>query len=179
MLSGGDSDPVDNTPQSWLKMAIEFQDLSLKTRLKIPIVYGVDAVHGHNNILGATVFPHNIGMGATRSAELAAAEARVTSEELLGTGIRWAFGPCIAVAQDERWGRTYESYGTDPALAGELGAAQVRGFQGDNFAGPNTVLACAKHYMGDGGTAGGKDQGDDRCDEATLRNIICRLTRRR
>ncbi|HWD18754.1 MAG TPA: glycoside hydrolase family 3 N-terminal domain-containing protein [Verrucomicrobiae bacterium] len=169
VLSGGDSDPADNSVQSWLKMAMEFQELSLQTRLKIPIIYGVDAVHGHNNVLGAVIFPHNIGMGATHNAELSEAEGRVTAEELLGTGIRWGFDPCIAVAEDERWGRTYESYGTSPELAGELGAAQVRGLQAGEFSTPVSVLACAKHYMGDGGTHGGKDQGDDRCDEAALR----------
>jgi beta-glucosidase len=169
VLSGGDSDPATNTAQAWLKMATDFEDQALKTRLAIPIIYGIDAVHGHNNILGAVVFPHNVGIGASHNAELAAAEGRVTAEEIRGTGINWAFAPCLAVAEDERWGRTYESYGTDPSLVGELGAANVRGLQGQNLSDAHSVLACAKHYVGDGGTQGGKDQGDDRCDEATLR----------
>jgi len=169
VLSGGDSDPVDNTPQSWLKLATQCEEWALKTRLQIPILYGIDAVHGHNNILGAVIFPHNIGIGATHNPALAEAEGRVTAEELLGTGIQWAFAPCVAVAENERWGRTYESYGTSPDLVGELGAANVRGLQGGDFSGGNFVLACAKHYLGDGGTFNGKDQGDDHCDEATMR----------
>jgi len=169
VLSGGDSDPSDNTPQTWFKWATEFEKFGDQTRLKIPVLYGVDAVHGHNNILGATVFPHNIGIGATHNPELAEAEGRVTAEEILGTGMQFAFAPCLAVAENERWGRTYESYGTSPDLASQLGAANVRGLQNGEF-GPNSVLACAKHYMGDGGTFNGKDQGDDKCDEATLRS---------
>lgn len=169
VLSGGDSDPSDNTPQSWLKLATQCEGWSRQTRLKIPILYGIDAVHGHNNILGAVIFPHNIGMGATHDPALAEAEGRVTAEEILGTGINWAFAPCIAVAENERWGRTYESYGTLPDLVGEMGAANVRGLQTDSLSNPLSVLACAKHYLGDGGTFNGRDQGDDHCVEATLR----------
>jgi len=173
ILSGGSSDPADgNLPEAWRKMVQGFQLEALQTRLKIPIIYGIDAVHGHNNIDGAVIFPHHIGMGATHNPKLVEAAERVTAEEVAGTGIRWAFAPCIAVAQDERWGRTYESYGEDPLLVSELGAAAVRGFQGAKLsAEPSSVLACAKHFIGDGGTENGKDQGNTVCDEATLRRL--------
>jgi beta-glucosidase len=173
VLSGGDSDPPEgNSPQSWLKFATGFEAYALQTRLKIPLIYGIDAVHGHNNIDGAVIFPHNIGMGAAHDPQLVEREERVTAEEMAGTGIRWAFAPCIAVAQDERWGRTYESYSEDPALVSELGAAAVQGFQGDQLSSnPTSVLACAKHFLGDGGTKDGKDQGNMVCDEATLRKL--------
>lgn len=171
VLSGGGSDPSDNSPQGWLKLSTECQSWAGKTRLKIPLLYGVDAVHGHNNVEGAVIFPHNIGLGATRNAALVERAARVTAQEIAGTGINWAFAPCIAVAQDPRWGRTYESFSDSPEVAGELGAAAVRGLQGDSFSKPASVLACAKHFVGDGGTRGGVDQGDTVVDEATLRKI--------
>jgi beta-glucosidase len=173
VLSGGSSDPADgNSPQSWLKMVTSFQDEALQTRLKIPILYGIDAVHGHNNIDGAVIFPHHVGMGATHDPKLVMRAEQVTAQEVAGTGIRWAFAPCVAVARDEHWGRTYESYGEDPALVSELGAAAVRGFQGRKLsADPDCVLACAKHFLGDGGTENGKDQGNTVCDEATLRKL--------
>jgi beta-glucosidase len=171
VLSGGDSDPMDNSPQSWAALTAECQSWAEKTRLKIPLLYGIDAVHGHNNVEGAVIFPHNIGMGATHDPNLVEQAGRVTAEEMAGTGINWAFAPCVAVAQDPRWGRTYESFSDSPALAGELGAAEVRGFQGDNFSKPASVLACAKHFVGDGGTEGGVDQGNSVMDEATLRKI--------
>ena len=173
VLSGGGSDPPDgNSPQSWLKFATSFEAYASQTRLKIPLIYGIDAVHGHNKIDGAVIFPHNIGMGAAHDPQLVDREERVTAEELAGTGIRWAFAPCIAVAQDERWGRTYESFGEDPALVSELGTAAVHGFQGDQLsADPTSILACAKHFIGDGGTKNGKDQGNAVCDEATLRRL--------
>ncbi len=169
VLSGGGSDPGDNSPQGWLKLSQECQSWAGKTRLKIPLLYGIDAVHGHNNVLGATIFPHNIGLGATRNPKLVERAARVTAQEIAGTGINWTFAPCIAVAQDARWGRTYESFSDSPELAGELGAAAVRGFQGNNFKAPGSVLACAKHFVGDGGTKDGIDQGNTVVDEATLR----------
>ena len=174
VLSGGNSDPsTGNTAQDWLAFVNGFQQYALQTRLKIPILYGIDAVHGHNNIDGATVFPHHIGMGATRDAKLVERAERVTAEEVAGTGIRWAFAPCVTVPQDARWGRTYEGYNDDPALVAELGAASVRGFQGKQLsADPTSVLACAKHFIGDGGTTGGIDQGNTVCDEATLRRLF-------
>ncbi len=172
VLSGGSSDPsAGNSPAAWSDAVQQFRDEALKTRLKIPLIYGIDAVHGHNNIEGAVLFPHNIGMGATRNPKLVEREERVTAEEIAGTGIQWAFAPCIAVAQNERWGRTYESFGDSPDLVSPLGAAAVKGFQGRNLAGSASILACAKHYIGDGGTENGKDQGNDVCDEATLRKL--------
>jgi beta-glucosidase len=169
VLSGGSSDPTDNQPRTWLKMVREFESWSLRTRLKIPLLYGIDAVHGHNNVLGAVIFPHNIGLGATHNPVLVERAARATAEELAGTGIRWAFAPCIAVAQNDRWGRTYESFGESPELVSQLGAAAVRGFQGKRLSNSSSVLACAKHFVGDGGTLNGIDQGDMVCDEETLR----------
>ncbi len=174
VLSGGTSDPAEgNSVQAWLKFVSDFQNQALQTRLKIPLIYGIDAVHGHNNIIGATIFPHHLGMGATHDAKLVTRAERVTAEEVAGTGIRWAFAPCIAVVQDERWGRTYESYSEDPKLVSELGAASTTGFQGRKLsADPASVLACAKHFLGDGGTTNGIDQGNTVCDEATLRKLF-------
>jgi beta-glucosidase len=171
MLSGGGSDPTDNRPQTWLQAVNEYQSWALKTRLKIPLLYGVDAVHGHNNIDGAVVFPHNIGLGATHNPALVEQAEHITALEVAGTGIRWAFAPCIAVAQDERWGRTYESFGDSPELVSKLGAAAVSGFQGKKLSDSTSVLACAKHFIGDGGTQNGVDQGNAVCDEATLRKL--------
>ncbi len=171
MLSGGGSDPKDNRAQTWLETVKEYQSYALNTRLKIPLLYGIDAVHGHNNIDGAVIFPHSIGLGATHNSELAARAARVTAEEVAGTGMHWAFGPCVAVAQDIRWGRTYESFSDDTTLVSELGAAQVRGIQAP-LANGFSVLACPKHFLADGGTRNGIDQGDTVCDEATLRKIF-------
>jgi len=170
MLSGGGSDPADNSPATWKKTCDELQNWALKTRLQIPLLYGIDAVHGHNNVDGAVVFPHNIGLGATRNPNLVRNAARVTSREIAGTGMHWAFGPCVAVAQNIRWGRTYESFGADPDLVGRLGAAAVQGLQA-RLPGGFRVLACAKHYVGDGGTQNGVDQGNVVCDETTLRRI--------
>jgi beta-glucosidase len=174
MLSGGDSKPPgENNPATWVATCNELQSYALKTRLKIPLLYGIDAVHGHNDVIGTTIFPHHIGLGATRNPKLVEQAEHVTAEEVAGTGIRWAFGPCIAVVQDERWGRTYESYGQNPKLVSELGAAAVKGLQGDELSAKNdSVLACAKHFIGDGGTTGGKDQGNTVCDEATLRKLF-------
>lgn len=170
VLSGGGSDPAENTPQGWWQLVNECQTWAQKTRLKIPLLYGVDAVHGHNNVLGAVIFPHNIGLGATRNPALVEQAARVTAQEVAGTGINWAFAPCVAVAQDARWGRTYESFSDSPDVAGALGAAAVRGLQA-GFNQPDSVLACVKHFVGDGGTRNGVDQGDTVVDEATLRKI--------
>ena len=173
VLSGGSSDPADgNSAPAWLNQVQEFQAQALQTRLKIPILYGIDAVHGHNNIDGAVIFPHHVGLGSTHDPKLIQRAERVTAEEVAGTGIRWAFAPCLAVAQDEHWGRTYESYGEDTALVSKLGAAAVVGFQGKRLSPEGaSVLACAKHFIGDGGTENGKDQGNTVCDEATLRKL--------
>jgi beta-glucosidase len=171
VLSGGNSEIPDVSAAGWAAFTRGLQERALKTRLGIPILYGIDAVHGHNNVRGAVVFPHNIGLGCTRDAKLVEQTARVTAEEVLATGIQWTFAPCVAVPQDERWGRTYEGFGESPALAAELGAAAVRGFQQDSLAKPGSLLATAKHYVGDGGTTNGKDQGNTQVDEATLRRI--------
>ena len=171
VLSGGNSDPdTGNTARDWLNFVNQFQAQALQTRLKIPLIYGVDAVHGHNNIDGATIFPHHIGLGATHDAKLVQQAERVTAEEVAGTGIRWAFAPCVTVPQDAHWGRTYEGFSDNPELVSQLGAAATIGLQGKKLsAKPTSVLACAKHFIGDGGTTGGIDQGNTVCDEATLR----------
>ena len=179
ILSGGSSDPKEgNSLQAWTDLYDRLQQHTALTRLKIPLLYGVDAVHGHNNVLGAVIFPQNIGMGCTRNAALVEKAARITAEEVRATGIQWAFAPCVTVPQDIRWGRTYEGYSEDPEVVKTLGEAAVRGFQGNDLANPLAVLACSKHYLGDGGTAfgssrGGRglDQGDMRVDEATLRRV--------
>ena len=171
ILNGGGGGPSPNVPQNWIKVVNDYESWSLKTRLKIPLLYGVDAVHGHNNVDGAVIFPHNIGLGATHNPALVEQAEHITALEVAGTGIRWAFGPCIAVAQNERWGRTYESFGNSPDLVSELGAAAVRGFQGKKLSDPTSVLACAKHFIGDGGTKDGVDQGNDVCDESTIRKL--------
>src|SRR3984957_10647197 len=179
VLSGGDSDPKEgNSLAAWTNLIDRYQKRALETRLSIPLLYGVDAVHGHNNILGAVVFPHNIGLGCTRNPALVEKVERVTAEEVRATGIQWAFAPCVTVPQDIRWGRTYEGFSEDPEVVKELAGPAVRGFQGTDLANPLAALACAKHFIGDGGTAFGSgrrdtglDQGDTRVDEAALRRI--------
>jgi len=179
ILSGGGADPAaGNSLLAWTAMYESLQAHSQATRLKIPLLYGIDAVHGHNNVKGTVIFPHNIGLGCTRDPELIEEIARVTAMEVQATGIQWTFAPCVTVPRDERWGRTYEGFSENPELVAVLGAAAVRGLQGDDLSDPLSILACAKHYVGDGGTAfgsaqGGRglDQGDTRVDEATLRRI--------
>ncbi|MEV6109580.1 glycoside hydrolase family 3 protein [Streptomyces sp. NPDC051940] len=179
VLSGGGGGPngEGGTAAQWADMVDDLQGHALQSRLGIPLLYGVDAVHGHNNVQGATLFPHHIGLGATRDADLVQRVEDITRQEVLGTGIRWTFAPCVCVPRDDRWGRTYEGYSEDPSIAGALGAAAVRGFQG-TAVGPSSVLATAKHYVADGGTAYGTgdsgyliDQGDARISEAELRSV--------
>ncbi|GAA2099479.1 glycoside hydrolase family 3 N-terminal domain-containing protein [Streptomyces albiaxialis] len=167
VLSGGGSAPATNTPAAWADMYDSFQRTALGTRLGIPMIYGADAVHGHNNVKGATVFPHHIGLGAARDARLTERIGRTTAEEMAGTGVDWNFAPCLCVARNDRWGRTYESYGETPQLPTVLGAAEIEGLQ--HRLGDPGVLATAKHYVGDGGTEGGDDQGDTRISEKELR----------
>ena len=175
LLSGGGSTPEGNTPEAWRKMVDEYQKLALSSRLGIPLVYGADAVHGHNNVYGATVFPHNLGLGATRNANLARLIGRATAEEVAATGVQWTFSPCLCVAQDERWGRTYESFGEDPEIATSLSSV-IDGYQWIPGR-PGSILSSAKHYVGDGGTKFGTstnpgyllDQGDTQVSEAELR----------
>jgi len=171
ILCGGNSEIKDESASGWANYYDTLQSYALKSRLKIPIIYGVDAVHGHNNVLGAVIFPHNIGMGCTNDPKLVEEEGQVTAEEIAGTGMNWDFAPCIAVARNERWGRTYESYGETPELVSEMGGAFVKGLQDTKLNSEKSVIACAKHFLGDGGTTNGKDQGNTECDEATLRKI--------
>ena len=171
VLSGGDSEPPDLSARGWATMVSAFQKQALATRLGIPILYGIDAVHGHNNVRGATVFPHNIGLGCTRNPKLVEEAGRVTAAEIAATGMHWNFAPCIAVPLDERWGRTYEGFGESPELAVLLGPPAIRGLQGGNMSEPGRVLATAKHFVGDGGTKGGVDRGDTAGDEKALRAI--------
>ncbi|WP_034594472.1 glycoside hydrolase family 3 protein [Hamadaea tsunoensis] len=169
ILSGGGSVPASNTPAGWADMYDELQKGALKAPLHIPMIYGVDAVHGHNNVRGATIFPHNIAIGATRDPALNEKIGRAVAEEVTGTGLDWDFGPCLCVARDDRWGRTYESYGEVPEIPGSM-TTIIDGLQGTP-GGPASVLATAKHYIGDGGTTGGKDQGDTEISEAQLRAV--------
>jgi beta-glucosidase len=181
VLNGGGTRPGDKrhaTPGDWLALADAYYDASMDTAdggVAIPIIWGTDAVHGHSNVFGATIFPHNIGLGAMRNPDLVREIGRVTAREVRVTGLDWTFSPTVAVAQDDRWGRTYESYGEDPALVRDYAAQLVLGLQGEpgtpEFLGPERVIATAKHYLGDGGTRQGDDRGDTRVTEAELRDI--------
>ena len=171
LLNGGGDAPPNNSPSGWADMYERFQTEALHTRLKIPMLYGTDAVHGHNNLRGAVIFPHNIGLGCSRNDSLVEAAARITAIEVAATGVDWTFAPCIAVPQDERWGRTYEGFSEDPELVARLGAAAIRGYQGLSLADSGSILACAKHYVGDGGTRNGTDQGNTILSEDELRRI--------
>jgi beta-glucosidase len=185
LLSGGDSDPkAGNDFQSWRELYNRFQARAVKTRPRIPILYGIDDVHGNSNVIGATIFPHNIGLGCTRNAELVEKAGRITAIEVRATGIQWGFAPCVTVPQDVRWGRTYEGFSDSPDVVKMLGEAAVRGMQGSGFGDPLGIAACAKHFAGDGGTAFGTglptgkgslhyplDQGDTRLNDADFRRI--------
>jgi beta-glucosidase len=185
VLSGGNSDPkAGNSLQAWTDLYDKLQTEALKSRLKIPLLYGIDAVHGHSNVLGAVIFPHNIGLGCTRNPDIVEKVGRITAIETRATGINWAFAPCVAVPRDERWGRTYEGFGETPELAKMMGVAATRGLQGKSMDDPLGVLACVKHWVGDGGTTWGTglpkqgttapwglDQGDTRVTEAELREL--------
>ncbi|WP_067458134.1 glycoside hydrolase family 3 protein [Actinomadura macra] len=171
VLSGGGSAPSPNNVRNWADMYDGFQRAALAAPLRVPILYGVDAVHGHNNVVGATIFPHNIGLGAARDPELVRRIGAATAEEMTGTGVDWNFAPCVCVARDDRWGRTYESFGEVPELPSSM-TTIIDGLQGSALGrGPTSVLATAKHYVGDGGTAGGRDQGDVRLSEEDLRAV--------
>ncbi len=180
ILSGGGSSPAPNTPEAWADMIDGFQQQALQTRLRIPLLYGTDAVHGHNNLEGAVIFPHNIGLGATRNPELVQKVAAVTAKEASATGIHWNFAPAVSVPQDIRWGRSYEGFSENPQLVSELGAAAIRGYQSGegslagedySFGEGSRLLATAKHFLGDGGTIGGVDQGDVVIGESVLREV--------
>ncbi|MFE5081208.1 glycoside hydrolase family 3 protein [Streptomyces mirabilis] len=176
LLSGGGSTPTPNTPAAWAKMIDAFQLRAQATRFQIPLIYGVDAVHGHNNLTGATIMPHNIGIGATRDPQLAERTGSVTAAEVRATGIPWDFAPCLCVTRDERWGRSYESFGEDPALVESM-ETMIQGLQGaangrdlkDN----NKVLATAKHFVGDGGT----EYGSSTTGSYTIDQGVTKVTR--
>ena len=191
VLSGGGGNPEENNVHEWRRMVEAYLSAALETRLSIPLVYGADAVHGHGNVRDAVVFPHNIGLGATRDADLVERIGRVTAAEVLATNIHWNFAPAVSVPQDIRWGRTYEGYSENTDLVAELGAAHTRGLQHRRESG-EWVLASVKHYVADGGTTwdsradvpGGDnenwqaasenwriDQGDAQIDEDTLRRV--------
>ncbi|MEV6025087.1 glycoside hydrolase family 3 N-terminal domain-containing protein [Streptomyces sp. NPDC052036] len=155
LLSGGGSTPTPNTPEAWAEMIDSFQLRAQATRFQIPLIYGIDAVHGDNNLAGATIMPHNIGIGATRDPQLAQQTGAVTASEVRATGIPWDFAPCLCVSRDERWGRSYESFGEDPALVKSMETI-IQGLQGRadgrDLSRNDKVLATAKHFVGDGGT---------------------------
>ncbi len=177
LLSGGGSTPDINEPSNWADMIDQYQYIAKQSRLSIPLIYGIDAVHGHNNVVGATIVPHNIGLGATRNVGLVKQLAQITAKEVRATGINWTFAPCVANSRDERWGRAYESFGENPELVSAMGKAQVEGFQGDDLSAKNSIVACTKHYIGDGaptwttGMHGMIDRGDAQIDETTLREL--------
>lgn len=179
LSGGGGYPPGNNTVEAWAAMVNGYQEAALSTRLAIPMLYGVDAVHGHGNLAGATLFPHNIGLGATRNPDLVAEIGRATAAEMIATGILWNYAPVLAVPQDIRWGRTYEGYSENTDLVTLLSTAMLRGLQGDNLADPLSVLGTPKHFVGDGGTAFGTspvnngliDRGVTDVDEATLRAV--------
>lgn len=183
VLSGGSSDPkTGNGLIDWTDHYDNLQSRTQKTRLRIPLLYGIDAVHGHSNVLGATLFPHNIGLGCSRNPALVRKAARLTAIETRATGINWTFAPCVTVPRDERWGRSYEGFGETPELARMMGEAAVRGYQGADLSNPTSLLACAKHWIGDGGTKYGTgrklkpdlqilDRGDVTLSESELRRL--------
>ena len=182
VFNGGNSDPGGkyNAPaKDWLTLADAFWDASVSDDPKlprIPSIWGIDAVHGHSNVVGATLFPHNIGLGAMRNPEIMRQIGAVTAIEMRVTGIDWTFAPTIAVVRDDRWGRTYEGFGETAEIATGYAGPLVEGLQGkvgdrDWLKGPH-IIATAKHFLGDGGTAGGKDQGDARMSETQLRTLF-------
>ncbi|MGH1493569.1 MAG: glycoside hydrolase family 3 protein [Acidimicrobiales bacterium] len=190
VLSGGGGNPTPNTASDWRAMVESFLAGALRSRLRIPLLYGTDAVHGHSNVVGATIFPHNIGLGAAGDPDLVEAVYRAAALETTATGSLWMFAPTLAVALDPRWGRTYEAFGDDPELVSELGTAAVRGIIGPDRTASGAALATIKHFVGDGGTGWGSvrpapwidfwdewsenwkiDQGDTEIDEATLRRV--------
>ncbi|MBI45502.1 MAG: beta-glucosidase [Candidatus Marinimicrobia bacterium] len=163
ILSGGGSVPEDNSIEGWANMYDSYQELAQQTRLKIPLIYGIDAVHGHNNVKGATIFPHNIGLGCTFDKKLVYKVADITAREVAATGIDWNFAPCLAIPQDERWGRYYEGYSEDPDLVADLGTATIKGYQ-NKLGKKHSIAACAKHFIGDGSTLWGTGDNDYKID---------------
>lgn len=173
VLNGGGGWPgMDRaaTPAQWRALSEQFQAAALQATPGIPLLWGTDAVHGHNNVRGATIFPHNIALGATRDADLVRDIGRATARAVRATGLHWAFAPTLAVVQDVRWGRTYESFGAEPALVRRLGQAAVEGLQ-EGLKDGRGVLATAKHYIADGGTRRGIDQGVSASTPAELAQV--------
>ena len=172
VLSGGGSSPGRNTPEGWLNMVNGFIKESLKTRLGIPVLYGIDAVHGHNNVVNATILPHNVGLGAIaagnaeRGAEAAYTAGRITAGEMRATGILWTFSPVLGVAEDVRWGRTYESFSENVDIVTVMGASYIKGLQ------ENGAAACMKHYLGEGQTIDGRNQGNALLNRAGIERIL-------
>jgi beta-glucosidase len=181
VLAGGNSDPggkYDASPAQWLKLADAYYAASMDKGnggVAIPIIFGIDAVHGQSNVVGATLFPHNIGLGATRDPELMRKIGAITAAETRTTGMEWTFAPTVAVPQDDRWGRTYEGYSESPEVVASFAGEVVEGLQGvpgqPGFLDGAHVIASVKHFLGDGGTTDGKDQGDTRVSEQQLRDI--------
>ena len=172
VLSGGGSCPGENTVRDWVNMTDAYWAASMEAdsgHLAIPVLYGVDAIHGNNNVTEATLFPHNIGLGAARDPDLMERIAQVTAREILAAGVDWTFAPTLAVARNSQWGRTYESYSEDPLIVGSYSGRFVNGLQGD--LGTDSVVSCIKHWVGDGGTTHGIDQGDTRLAEEELLRI--------
>lgn len=173
LLSGGGGGPNTNDPAAWLAMVNSFQDVAQSSRLDIPLLYGVDAVHGHNNVYGATIFPHAIGLGASGDADLVQRIGAIAGEEMVMTGVNWNFSPTVDIAQDTRWGRTYETFGSDPMVVSALASAYLEGLQSAQ------IVGTAKHYLGTGAMVWGTstnpdfqlDQGAIEADEATLRSV--------
>ena len=186
VLSGGGGSPAQNNAEDWAKMVDRYQSSALATRLGIPLIYGVDAVHGHGNLQGATIFPQNIGLGAADDPDLMFRIGQATAEEMWATGIPWNFGPVVAVPQDIRWGRTYEGYSESTDLVTRLAVPYLEGLQNTASETPGNIfaLATAKHYLGDGGTTWGTsttssmgvqyqlDQGDMQMDETQVRALF-------
>jgi len=191
VLSGGGGVPDPNTPANWREMVRDYIKASQETRLAIPLIYGVDAVHGHNNVVDATIFPHNIGLGASRDTDLVRRIAQATARVLLATNVHWNFSPAVSVPQDVRWGRTYEGYSEDTDIVIEMSQAYLEGLQNPDL-GDVKMLGCAKHFVGDGGTTWGSthipqwtlqgnwqvpddmfqiDQGNTEVDEVELRKV--------
>ncbi|UQN09035.1 glycoside hydrolase family 3 protein [Deinococcus sp. QL22] len=170
VLSGGGGNPDPNTPANWRAMVMAFQEAALASRLGIPLLYGVDAVHGHNNVVGATIFPHNIGLGATRDPDLVRRIGRATALEVAATGVRWSFAPAVSIPQDVRWGRSYEGYSQDPALVSELAVSLIEGFRGDGWDSETAVLPSVKHFVADAAATWGSSKRVNREAMAEVQN---------
>ncbi|MDI7775348.1 exo 1,3/1,4-beta-D-glucan glucohydrolase [Asticcacaulis sp. EMRT-3] len=180
ILAGGNSSPGGNeraTPDQWLQLADDYWRgaAARPTKVHIPLMFGIDAVHGHSNLVGAVIFPHNVGLGAAHDPDLVQKIGEVTADEMSLAGVDWTFAPTVAVVRDKRWGRSYESYSENPADVAAYAGRMVEGLQGVNGGmdgiKPGHIISSAKHFLGDGGTEGGKDQGDAEMSEADLARI--------